>query len=113
MTKFKQTRSQLEAHLAEQLEFLKVSASSFDAGHLGEAKRMAVTARILLHQTANSQALLAQLGMRRDFVDSAYPYDPENVMAHHGLVGLGLSGDGASYWAWLDGGPVSPRRTKF
>jgi hypothetical protein len=105
LSKYQQTKSDLEAHLAEQLEFMKLSVDSFDAGHLGEAKRLAVSTRVLLHQTAVSQCLLGQLGLRQqDFVDTAHPYNPRNLLSHHGLVGMKL-GRETSYVAFLDEPP--------
>ncbi len=54
---------ELQAHLAEQLQFLEASADAFDRGFRGEAKRMAATIRILVHQTHRSHSLLGQLGI--------------------------------------------------
>lgn len=103
MARMQLTQDQLREHLREQIGFLKASAVSFDAGHTGEAKRMAVTLRVLLHQTAVSHSLLGLLGIRQqEFVDSAYDYNPRNLLSHHGLVGMSICNTGASYVAFLD-----------
>jgi hypothetical protein len=57
----KKDRSVLLANLAESIDFLNLSASSFDNGYEAEAKRLAVTLRVLLHDTAQSHSLLGLL----------------------------------------------------
>ena len=44
------------------------------------------------------------------FLNTAYPYDPENILSHHGLVGLKLSSSSliGKYYAPL--GDSNPRR---
>ncbi len=64
MTNVPQTRAELEAHLKEQIAFLKASAQSYDKGFLGEAKRLAVTVRVLIHDTVASPSLLRQLDLK-------------------------------------------------
>lgn len=114
MARVQVTRDELLLHLKEQLEFLKASAASFDAGFTGEAKRMAATTRVLLHQTANSHSLLAQLGMRqREFLNTALPYNPRNLLSTHGLVGLEFGPAEVSYYAHLDRNPQGTRLTNF
>jgi hypothetical protein len=54
----------LAADLAEQRSFLRSSASAYDAGGEAEAKRLALTLRILLHETRTQKALLARMGVR-------------------------------------------------
>lgn len=81
------TRLQLDELLAEQIEFLKASNDAFDRGFLGEAKRLAVVARVLVHDTAKSQSLLGQLGMKSmPFFDSSHPFDGNNLLSHSSLV---------------------------
>lgn len=57
-------RRDLHQDLAEQLAFLDVSCASYDAGMRSEAKRLAVTIRVLVHDTASSQSLLWLLGIK-------------------------------------------------
>lgn len=49
-------------HLSRQLGFLHRSAAAYDAGATDEAIRMAVTMRVLFHQTRSSTSLLTHLG---------------------------------------------------
>lgn len=53
---------ELQTHVLEQIDFLMASARSYDAGSKSESKRMAVSARVLLHDTLMSHALLVQTG---------------------------------------------------
>ena len=107
MAKIKQTREELISHLKENLGFLKASAVSFDNGSLGEAKRLAVSMRVLLHDTKQSKSLFRLLKLKQgfDFLDTAHDYDPANLVSHHGLVGLRVSSDGSSYIAFLGDRP--------
>jgi hypothetical protein len=67
---------------------------------------MAASLRILLHQTARSDSLLGLLGIRQQpFVDACFEYDPENLAATHGLVGVMADGTGARFYAALDDHP--------
>jgi hypothetical protein len=51
--------------LARQLGFLERSCALYDAGYADEALRIAVTLRVLFHDTASSISLLTQLGIRQ------------------------------------------------
>jgi hypothetical protein len=59
-----QTLSRVGRLLLEQLDFLQASCERFDSGHEHEAKRIALTLRVLLHDTSASQSLLTQLGIK-------------------------------------------------
>lgn len=54
-------RLELKQHLKEQLNFLKKSSYEFDKGDVVEAKRIAVSLRILFHNSKISKSLLGQL----------------------------------------------------
>jgi len=103
MTKIKQTKQELMSHLQENLGFLNASAAAFDLGHTGEAKRLAVTIRVLLHDTRNSKSLLGLLKLKTNtgYYDSSADLNPKNLMSHHGLVGLKLGSGSGSYFAPL------------
>lgn len=111
MTKFKQTKQDLLDHLNENLGFLKSSGASFDAGCTGEAKRLAVTIRVLLHDTKQSKSLLGLLSykQRMKYFDTANDLDPKNLMSHHGLVGMRIGGGSGSFFAPL--GEEMPHRS--
>lgn len=109
MNKVSQSSDELKAHLADCIGFLNASCTSFDAGFLGEAKRLATTIRVLVHDTKASTSLLTLLGTKSTimFTTTANIDRPGNMAGHLGLVGFQLGSDGASYWAPLDKGPPS------
>jgi hypothetical protein len=107
-------RARLVHHLAEQTQFMRASAAAFDAGFEGEAKRMAVAIRILVHDTEQSQSLLRQLDMKTiKFIDTAHEFDPKNLLSHAGLVGMELGPNGARYKALLGNRPNKAMRVTF
>lgn len=107
MSKVLQTSDELKAHLRDSVGFLNASCASFDSGFLGEAKRLATTIRVLLHDTQNSKSLLGLLGVKNSikYVTTANIDKPGNILGHHGLVGFRMGPGGPSYWAPLDKGP--------
>lgn len=114
MTKVAQSKQDLRRHLSENLGFLAASAAAFDNGFYGEAKRLAVTIRVLLHDTASSKSLLGLLGYKNGmgFLNTAPPYDPKNLVSHHGLVGLRLGNREGRYFAPL-GEPTPSRPHRY
>jgi len=101
-------QSELESHLAEQLQFLEASADGFDKGFEAEAKRLAVTIRVLLHETASSHSLLGQLGqLNVDFLDTCLPDQPGNLFAHGGLVFQMVGPKGVRWSAQLSDVPYT------
>lgn len=93
----------LRAHLEDQLGFLKASAAAFDVGHTREAKRLAVTLRILLHDTKHSRSLLGQLGRKScKFWDTAVPDKPGNLVPYGGLVAVQMAPGAPKYAPLLD-----------
>ena len=65
LTKISQTQNELLGHLAEQIIFLINSSNSFDDGFQCEAKRVATTIRVLLHDNPpHSVSLLTQLNKK-------------------------------------------------
>lgn len=81
-------RTALLESLAESTQFLVSSANSFDRGYEAEAKRLAVTLRVLLHDTPQSRSLLGLLGVkdRMRFTNTAAEIEPDNVLPTLGLV---------------------------
>ncbi|AFC28385.1 hypothetical protein PM3016_1460 [Paenibacillus mucilaginosus 3016] len=76
-------------HLEEQLYFIKASSEAFDKGFLGEAKRLATTIRVLLHDNkTSSQSLLKQLDQK----DKIKYYSVlENKDTDNAIIFVGLS----------------------
>lgn len=71
---------ELEQELREQMSALRASAVAYDTGALWEAKRLATTAFILVHDGGRrAQSLLTQLKLRREinFVSTVRPRDEE------------------------------------
>lgn len=102
MAKRMLSAAELNDHLNEQLGALQRSVQMFDDGYQLEARKMAVTLRVLLH-SRTYPSLLKQLGRdRMDFVDSASQFDPNNLLSFHGLVSLMFEDGEVSYSAKLD-----------
>jgi hypothetical protein len=109
--KIPQTQSDLERQLDEQLRLMELSAQSFDAGFDAEAKRLALSIRVLLHDTRSSYSLLGQLDRKNIlFYDSSPDYDPANLLTHGGLVAIAMQttsgSQKAKYIALLDEVPM-------
>lgn len=112
---YDQTKEDLLAHLKEHIYFIDSSCHAYDKGFSHEAKRIAVSIRILLHDTRNSRSLLSQLNMKDSmlFYDTALDYNPRNLLPTLGLVmpklGFGPDTD-SGFIPPLDDGP--PHRYK-
>jgi hypothetical protein len=107
------SNKELQEHLEEQIEFLECSALSYDNGFEGEIKRLAVSVRVLVHDTGNSTSLLTLLGKKNiDFVDTSIPFDENNKMTHSGLVQMMFGTRGSKSLPLLDDGQFS-RATSF
>lgn len=114
MSKVDQTQEELKQHLSDNIRFLRASAAAFDGGFFGEAKRLATTIRVLVHDTGNSHSLLGLMGIKEQlaYVNAANVHDPSNLLSHHGLVGFRFGPEGARYFAPLGDGPPSRQRPK-
>jgi hypothetical protein len=98
-----QTREELESHLKEHIEFLISSANAYDNGYKSESKRLAVSIRVLLHDTQQSTSLLSQLNQKNGkFVDTATPIEDNNASSHAGLIMISATNFGSEYIAPLD-----------
>jgi hypothetical protein len=85
--KVPQSRDELDNHLSEQLRFLRSSAAAFDGGNLAEAKRLASTLRLLLHDTPKTESLFNHLGLKGlAFVDGGEVPNPRNLLPTAGLT---------------------------
>ncbi|MBM9950457.1 hypothetical protein JTL84_15450 [Pseudomonas aeruginosa] len=74
MARVPQSKTELRSHLREQFEFLSRSCSEYDTGFTAEAKRIAATIRLMLHDTKNSHSLFSQLGLKSiGFLNTAIP----------------------------------------
>lgn len=86
-----QSRAELCEHLKEQVSFLRRSASSYDGGIFGEAKRLAVVMRILLHDTTASRSLLTSLGIK-DALRYYDRYAGHDLTRAVTFIGVGMAG---------------------
>lgn len=103
MATIARTQAELNVLLEEQLDFLKFSCASFDKGFEGEIKRLAVSARVLVHDTGASISLLTLANKKNtNFLDTSEPYDDENAFSHSSLVQIHMSSTGAKPKAHLD-----------
>jgi hypothetical protein len=92
-------RSDLLESLAEQMGFLRSSASRFDEGDAPEFKRIATVLRVLLHHQGQSKALLVQLDIldRLRLLDSAGETPKSNLLKAQNNLAVHLitwGGDG-------------------
>lgn len=115
----KRSKDELLELLGESVDFLRSSSGAFDSGKDHEAKRLAVTLRVLLHQTDRSHSLLDQLGIkdRFDWHNTADPLKPSNqAPTIPGLVHMKIVvGTGGTYEAPLRNRPphLLERRSAF
>jgi hypothetical protein len=82
------SRPALERKLADQQELLDMCGTAYDAGRRVAAYPLAVSIRVMVHQTPASHSLLTLLGLQdtMTFADTAWHMDPRNLLpAHPGL----------------------------
>lgn len=86
-------------HLRDQIYFLQSSAKLYDLGTEIEAKRMAVSLRVLLYDTKNSSSLLGQMQLKKKmkFISTAQKYDSSNLLSQQCLLSMTLTSDGGTY----------------
>jgi hypothetical protein len=103
-----QSQDDLRAHLDDHLGFLVRSSEAFDQGHDGEVKRLAVSLRVLFHDTGQSHSLLGQLGrLGGEFISTAIPHDSGNIATHGGLIMTSLGKGASTHFAPLDDVPIT------
>jgi hypothetical protein len=75
----------LRDKLEDQRRFMEKSIRDFAAGDIAEAVRLAVAMRVLVHETSNSKALLAQLTanyLQLEILDRKPPSTPKRPPGH-------------------------------
>jgi hypothetical protein len=110
----KTPRTDLHEMLKKQVSFLVASSRAFDSGFDEEGLRLAVTIRVLLHDTAASHSLLGQMGYREKmlYFDTAFEYSKRSVGAQSGLAMAKVSTGSAGHGSWvprLDRPPIPDR----
>jgi len=111
----KQSHSDLENHFKEHIGFLTASCEAFDRGFKAEAKRMACSLRVLLHDTKNSKSLLKQIHQKHKirFKNTCTDYDPRNLLPQNGLVQIHVSSGGGEFHPRLDDNPHPPTKPEL
>jgi hypothetical protein len=106
MPSIPQSRDDLLRHLREQVGFLRASCRAVDEGNIAEGRRIAVTLRLLLHDTAKSSSLLSQLGMKGNpFFGTAGEILPGQLLTESSLLQLEICGGKGKYRAPLKDRP--------
>lgn len=89
----KQSKNDLRSQLKNQFDFLRSSAKDYDEGRTNEAKRIATSIRVLVHDTKESTSLLTQLNRKNIlFYDTAKKPIPGNLISTPILVFLYCNG---------------------
>ena len=114
-TAYTQGRHELEERLDEQIQFMKLSAQSYDKGFEGEARRLATCIRVLVHDTKISKSLLGQLDAKnRLYWDSRGSVDigwaPESDSC---FVVVQIAEAGMRYVPALERGPFPMLQSDF
>jgi hypothetical protein len=102
--------SQFKEHLRMHLNFLIKSAAAFDRGETDESIRMAVSTRVLLHDTRSSTSLLTHLKAEHIFLTSTCAPIPNGAIVSGGTmvftrVTMTPNGPRAEMMAALGDGP--------
>jgi hypothetical protein len=107
----RRNRTELIEKIREQVQVLDVLGEQFDAGHRVMGYPLATTIRVLVHDTNQSHALLAQVGelTKMPFINTSAPINPRNLlMAHGGLVIMRIAAGTGSTWVPRVGLPPAP-----
>src|SRR5258708_5674419 len=83
-----QTATDYQRHLQDAVNALSLSSAAYDQGFFGEAKRLAATIRVLLHDTIASKSLLKQMNLKERirYYASPNPYGAGNFLTECHLV---------------------------
>lgn len=102
--KYTHTERDLEVQYQDHLRFLEKSCREYDEGDFSEAKRMAVSLRVLLHNTKNSKSLFSQLKMD-DFLfwSSGDLYTPSNLLSSFPLCTISITAKEVLFHPLLSG----------
>lgn len=112
----KRPRGELITELNDQVALLVHACRSFDGGLEPIGKHIALSLRVLLHQTRNAQALLQQLGLRsKRFMDTAHDLNPRNLMTDCPLTFMRVGSPSPRFLALCQtgGGPLGERWLPF
>ena len=102
----KLSKQELVQHLKEQIKFLQSSCKLYDMGSEFEAKRMALTLRVLLYDSGNGSSLLGLLHLKKNiqFISTAQPYQSNNLLTQQCLVQMNIGTQGGKFFPLFDNG---------
>ncbi len=104
----------LEEQLQDQLAFLERSCAAYDDGYTDEFKRLAVTLRVLVHDTPRSHSLLQQVDMKGgNFLAYSTPIDGRNLLPDWPLGFVRMGPESVALLPALDDAGVAPRSMQF
>jgi hypothetical protein len=109
------SREDLERQLRDHYDFLKRSGEAFDAGYEGEAKRLATSVRVLVHD-GQGRPLLRLLGAQKKIadLDTAGTLIPGNMLPENHLTMVRFGpGTAIREVAPLDDGPPVSAEVSF
>ena len=107
---------ELRRELQDQVDLLVQACGRYDGGFTVIAKHMAVSMRVLLHQTGHSRALLEQLSLRGfRFLDTARNLSPTNLLSEINLCVLQIGPPEPQYvpLCTIGGGPHPSKWVPF
>lgn len=105
--------SELEQHLLSQIGYLQRSIGDFDGGQVDEYRRLALTIRVLAHESRTSRSLLGQLGLRGEIRAYSPPVNPNNLMTEFTVAGTRLTDVGIGYFPVLKSAAAISRLVSF
>lgn len=114
MAKVRFSPDELKSELQDTVEIMLQACEAFDRGHEAQAKVLAVSMRLLVHE-GNGECLLRLLNLAsRDskynknnmqFHNTCPAVNPRNLLPHQGLLVMQVSPDGVKYVPPLDDYP--------
>lgn len=89
---------------------MRRSSQDYDSGFAAEAKRLAVSIRVLLHDTAGSRSLLGLLDVKTKmtYLDTGGGVDPSNLLSTNSLCMMRVTSTGGEWVPRLGDGPPIP-----
>jgi hypothetical protein len=110
------THEELIAQLRTHVTFLRRSGRLFDDGAEDEILRLAISIRVLVHDTSSSASVLEQLGMKATvtYLDSYIPPPASGdggLIWHMGAGIAGLSADGSGRPCYRASKDLHPSRS--
>jgi hypothetical protein len=112
--KRKRTRDEAYQDLRRQVHFIRKSCADFDRGDVDEATRLATPIVNIVFDKGTHTSLLTQLNQKEiEFVDTATPDQPGNLIAYSGLYATFMGVGVIDLKPHLDDGLVPPRLVDF